>query len=131
MELYRLIATINNTSEVYPIAYLPENFEGVKISQRFSWINSLGYEPKFSLVPMKLILEDKAKIDGIFTDFGLFSSVFIEVQKLDNGGAGYETVSNFAIDFESYEVFDVYSEFALKSISTVDFYNSIKKNEVQ
>jgi hypothetical protein len=80
---------------------------------------------------MKIILEDKAKIDGIFTDFGLFSSVFIEVQKLDNGGAGYETVSNFAIDFESYEVFDVYSEFALKSISTVDFYNSIKKNEVQ
>ena len=118
-------------SSVYDLLYLPENFEGMKINQKFSFVNPIGFTPKFSVDTMRIILEDKTKIDAIFDDHGLESDVTIEIQKLKAVGFGYDSLSNFAIDFESYEKFDEYSEFALKSISAIDAYNRIKSSEVQ
>lgn len=130
MELYQLIATINNTAESFTLAYLPENFEGVKISQSFSFVNPIGYTPKFSVDTMRIIENDKITIDDVFDTYGLQSDVAIEIKKLNATGTGYTTLSSFAIDFESYEKFDVYSEFALKSISAIDDYNKIKNTEI-
>jgi hypothetical protein len=131
MEQYRLIATINNTADTFTILHLPENFEGVKISQKFSFTNPIGYTPKFSVDTMRIIKEDKAAIDVVFDTYGLESDVTIEIQRLKSVGFGYDSVSTFAIDFESYEKFDYFSEFALKSISAIDFYNRNKSSEIQ
>ena len=131
MELYKLIATINNTSTTSTFDFLPENFEGMKISQKFSFQNPIGYTPKFSVDTMRIIKGDKIAIDAIFDEFGLESDVQIEIKKLKAVGFGYDSLSTFAIDFESYEKFDNYSEFALKSISVFDTYNKIKNTEIQ
>jgi hypothetical protein len=40
---------------------LPENFEGVKIGQSFSFINPIGYTPKFSIDTMRIIEDDALK----------------------------------------------------------------------
>jgi hypothetical protein len=116
---------------IYEFEYLPENFEGLKIAQSFSFVNPIGYTPKFSVETMRIIVGDKTKIDAIFDSFGLESDVEIEIYKLKSTGIGYDFLSKFAIDFESYEKFDVFSEFALKSVSTIDFYNNIKDVERQ
>lgn len=131
MELYKLIATINNTAESYTFDFLPENFEGVKINQSFSFANPIGFNPKFSVETMRTINEDKWAIDDIFDAYGLESDVEIEIQKLKSDATGYEFLAKFAIDFESYEKFDFYSEFALKSVSTIDYYNNLKNTEIQ
>lgn len=131
MELYRIIAYIGNTSTTFQLAYLPENFEGIKINQNFSFVNPIGYTPKFSIETMRIIEADKTAIDAIFLQYGLESSVEIEIQKLNICGTGYEHLSYFAIDFESYEMFDEYSEFALKSVSVIDDYNKVKNTEIQ
>jgi hypothetical protein len=111
--------------------YLPENFQGVKISQKFNFTNPIGYTPKFSVETMKIILTDKAQIDAVFDTYGLQSNVTIQIYKLNIAGTGYDPLSTFAIDFESYEKYDYYSEFALKSISAIDYYNNIKSVETQ
>jgi len=116
---------------IYEFEYLPENFEGLKIAQSFSFVNPIGYTPKFSVETMRSIKADKTKIDAIFDSFGLESDVEIEIYKLKSTGIGYDFLSKFAIDFESYEKFDVFSEFALKSVSAIDFYNNIKDVERQ
>ena len=54
------------------------------------------------------------------------------ISKLNASGIGYTSIgTSFEIDFESYEKFDEYSEFALKSISAMDRYNRIKDTEIQ
>ena len=133
MELYQLIAQLNNSNPAtsFTIRYLPENFQGVKISQKFNFTNPIGYTPKFSVETMKIISTDKAQIDTVFDTYGLQSNVTIQIYKLNVAGTGYDLLSTFAIDFESYEKYDYYSEFALKSISVIDYYNNIKSVETQ
>lgn len=131
MELYKIKAWLNNIDKTIIFDFLPENFEGVKINQSFSFTNPIGFNPKFSVETMRIVKEDKAQIDEIFDAYGLESDVEIEIQKLNLSGTGYAYLSKFAIDFESYEKFDFYSEFALKSVSVIDFYNSIKNTEQQ
>jgi len=132
MELYKIIATCANTAEVMTFDYLPENFEGVKITQSFSFVNPIGYTPKFSVDTMRAVDADKNWLDFIFNLYGLESDVTLEIQKLNALGNDYDVLPyNFAIDFESYEIFDVYSEFALKSVSVIDDYNLIKNTEIQ
>lgn len=129
MELYQIIATVNNTSTSFQLAYLPENFEGVKISQAFSFVNPVGYNPKFSVDTMRIILSDKTAIDAVFNTYGLQSDVTLLIKKLNTSGIGYSNLATFAIDFESYEIQDEFSEFALKSVSAMDYYNNIKDTE--
>lgn len=129
MELYQIIATVNNTSTTFQLAYLPENFEGVKISQAFSFVNPIGYNPKFSVDTMRIILSDKAAIDTVFNTYVLQSDVTLLIKKLNTSGIGYSNLATFAIDFESYEIQDEFSEFALKSVSVMDYYNNIKNTE--
>ena len=131
MELYELRATINNTAETFTFEHIPENFEGVQISQKFSFINPMGYTPKFSVETMRAVLGDKTKLDEVFFNYGLQSDVEIEIWELNDSGIGYTYKSAFAVDFESYLVEDVYSEFALKSISVIDKYNEVKNTEMQ
>ena len=131
MELYKLIATINNIPSSFTMAYLPENFEGVKISQKFSFVNPIGYTPKFSIDTMRVIEDDKVALDAVFFGYGLQGDVEIEIQKLNATGTAYEYDSTFAIDFESYDVQDEFSEFALKSVSVIDKYNEGKNTEIQ
>jgi len=130
MELYQIIATVNNTSTTFQLAYLPENFEGVKISQSFSFVNPIGYNPKFSVDTMRIILSDKAAIDTVFNTYGLQSDVTLLIKKLNTWGIGYSNLATFAIDFESYEIQPEFSEFALKSVSAMDYYNEIKNTEM-
>lgn len=130
MELYQIIATVNNTSTTFQLAYLPENFEGVKISQAFSFVNPMGYNPKFSVDTMRIILSDKAAIDTVFNTYGLQSDVTLLIKKLNTTGIGYSNLATFAIDFESYEIQPEFSEFALKSVSAMDYYNNIKNIEI-
>ena len=129
MELYKLIATINNTAETFTFDFLPENFEGVKINQKFSFVNPMGYTPKFSVETMRIIQDDKTAIDAVFDTYGLQSDVTIQIQKLNATATGYDVLSTFAIDFESYEKFDYYSAFALKSVSSYDLFVSKKNTE--
>jgi hypothetical protein len=129
MEQYKIIATIKNSSTIFELAFLPENFEGVKISQTFSFINPIGYNPKFSVDTMRIIEGDKLLIDNTFLTYGLQSDVELEIYELNNNGQTYDTLATFAIDFESYEIQDYFSEFALKSVSVLDFYNGIKNTE--
>ena len=132
MELYKIIATIVNTSTTFQLAYLPENFEGIKINQKFSFVNPIGFNPKFSVDTMRIILTDKTAIDSAFDTYGLQARVVFAISKLNASGIGYTSIgTSFEIDFESYEKFDEYSEFALKSISAMDYYNTIKNSEIQ
>ena len=132
MELYKIIAYIGNTSTTFQLAYLPENFEGIKINQNFSFVNPIGFNPKFSVDTMRIILTDKTEIDAAFDTYGLQTRARFEILKLNASGIGYTSIgTSFEIDFESYEKFDEYSEFALKSISAMDRYNRIKDTEIQ
>jgi hypothetical protein len=80
---------------------------------------------------MKIISTDKSQIDAVFDTYGLQSNVTVQIYKLNTAGTGYDLLSTFAVDFESYEKYDYYSEFALKSISAIDYYNNIKSVETQ
>lgn len=129
MEIYKLIATIVNTETEYTLLYLPENFKGVKIAQNFNFNIPIGYTPKFSVETMRVVTNDKLWLDIIFDLYGLQSDVTINIQKLNATGIGYTDFLTFAIDFESYEKFDAYSEFALKSVSSYDLYANKKNTE--
>jgi len=129
MELYQIIATCDNyEGEGNPRTFdrTPENFKGVKITQKFNWINPIGYTPTFAVDTMKIILADKAWLDAIFDLYGLESIVDIAIYKLNSTATAYELKSTFAVDFESYEKQDHFSEFSLKSISCIDDYNQTK-----
>lgn len=133
MELYKIIATCTNyTGEGNPRTFdwIPENFEGVKVLQKFSWQNPMGYAPKFSVETMKAIESDKIWLDYVFFSYGMQSEVLISVYKLDVDGVNYVLLSDFAIDFDTYTQFSYYSEFALKSISVLDSYNLIKNTDI-
>ena len=131
MEQYKIKATCNNDSTEKEFSYLPENFEGVKIVQSFSFQNPIGYTPKASVSTFRVVLSDKEYLDNIFNSYGLESSVLLEIEELNDNGITYDHLLDFAIDFESYEFFDVYSEFGLKGVSVLDDYNKIKNTEVQ
>jgi len=132
LPLYKIIATCANTAEVMTFDYIPENFEGVKITQKFYFDNPMGYQPKASIDTLRAVDADKNWLDFIFNLYGLESDVTLEIQKLNALGNDYDILPyNFAIDFESYEEMDVYSEFALKSVSVIDDYNLIKNTEIQ
>ena len=131
MELYQIIATCNNyTGAGNPrtLLFIPENFKGVKITQKFSKVNPLGYTPSFSVETMRAIDEDKDWLDAIFDLYGLESSVTFDIKKLNATATSYVLKSTFAVDFESYEKLNYFSEFALKSISCIDQYNKIKNS---
>ena len=64
MELYKIIATIVNTSTTFQLAYLPENFEGIKINQKFSFVNPIGFNPEFSVDTMRIISTDKKRFSN-------------------------------------------------------------------
>ncbi len=131
MEIYELRATIKNTNTTFIFDFVPENFEGEKITQQFSFVNPIGYTPKFSIDTMRVIDSDKSTLDTVFWSYGLQGDVEIAIYKLDVDGVDYELLSTFAIDFESYQIFDYYSEFALKGVSVIDYYNNIKNTEIQ
>ena len=120
MELYKIIATING-NDPFEMAYLPENFEGVKLAQSFSFIYPMGYDVKASVETMRIIKSDKSAIDAEFFTTGLETSSLLQIKKLNAAGTDYVHEAYFEIDFESYEVFDVYSEFALKPTSVFDY----------
>ena len=131
MELYKIIATINNTSTTFQLAWIPENFEGVKISQSFSFVPPIGFNPKFSVDTMRIIESDKTAIDSAFDTYGLEANVTFLITELSADGINYENPKTFAIDFKSYEKFEEFSEFALKSVSVIDYYNDKKNTEFQ
>ena len=91
MELYQIIATVNNTSTTFQLAYLPENFEGVKISQAFSFVNPMGYNPKFSVDTMRIILSDKTAIDTVFNTYGLQSMLLCLSKNLTQRASDIQT----------------------------------------
>jgi hypothetical protein len=131
MKLYKIIATCSNYSgEGNPreLVFLPENFHGVKIEQKFNKQNPIGYTPKYSIETMRIIKGDKAWTDAIYDVYGLQSVVIYDVYKLNLTGTDYVLNFSFAIDFESYVKKNSYSEFALKSISCIDTYNKIKSS---
>jgi len=131
MELYKIIATINNTSTTFQLAWIPENFDGIKISQSFSFVPPIGFNPKFSVDTMRIISTDKAAIDTAFDTYGLEANVTFLITELSTDGINYENPKTFAIDFTTYEKLDEFSEFALKSVSVVDNYNDKKNTEFQ
>lgn len=131
MEQYQIIAHSINVGITFTMAYLPENFQGIKINQSFSFVNPIGFNPKFTVETMRVIGSDKLAIDTVFDIYGLETDVQLEIKRLNVNGLEYDAGQTFAIDFESYEKFDFYSEFALKSVSTIDFYNNIKNTEQQ
>lgn len=126
MELYRIVATCSNNSQSITLDWLPENFEGVKITQKFNFSNPMGYTPTYSLETMKVIKSDKTWCDNIFQTYGLQSIVLFEIFKLNTSATGYTSQASFKIDFESYNKQDFYSEFALKANSCIDKYNDTK-----
>lgn len=129
MELYKIIATCTNytgTGNPRTLDWVPENFEGVKIMQKFNWINPIGYTPTASVETMKVILGDKIWLNAIFDSYGLESVVQMAIYKLNSTATDYDLIWTFAIDFESYVKKDYYSEFALKSVSCIDKYNEQK-----
>ncbi len=129
MEAYKIVATCNNyagTGNPRTFDWLPENFHGVKIMQKFSFINPIGYTPKFSVETMRTIAEDKTWIDNIFDLYGFESNIEIAIYKLNSTGDDYALKSTFLVDMDSYSKQDYYSEFALKSISCIEQYNETK-----
>lgn len=131
MKLYKIIATCSNFSgdgNPRELVFLPENFHGVKIEQKFNKQNPIGYTPKYSIETMRIIKGDKAWTDAIYDVYGLQSVVIYDVYKLNSTGTDYVLNFSFAIDFESYVNKNSYSEFALKSISCIDTYNKIKSS---
>jgi len=133
MELYKIIATINNTAPAttFQLAWIPENFDGIKISQSFSFVPPIGFNPKFSVDTMRILNEDKWAIDDAFDEFGLETYLTFLITKLNIDGFTYDNLATFAIDFTTYEKFDFYSEFALKSVSVIDSYSDKKNTEFQ
>jgi hypothetical protein len=116
----------SGTGNPRTFSWIPENFEGVKILQKFSFINPIGYTPTASIDTMRAIDTDKIWLDSIFDLYGLESYVTIAIYKLNATATDYVIKATFRIDFESYLKFDYYSEFALKSVSCIDQYNEMK-----
>jgi hypothetical protein len=133
MELYKIIATCTNytgTGNPRTFDWIPENFEGVKILQKFNFINPIGYTPTASVETMKAILSDKIWLDAIFDTYGLESVVNIAIYKLNATATDYTLKATFSVDFESFVKKDHYSEFALKSVSCIDQYNQTKNTAI-
>lgn len=126
MEKYQIVASCTNNSTTRMLDWIPENFQGVKITQKFSWINPIGYTPKYSIETMRVIKKDKAWMDAIFAIFGLQSVVLFAIYKLNASATDYDLISTFKVDFESFEISNYFSEFALKSNSCIDNYNDTK-----
>jgi len=122
MELYKIIATSTYLLEPYTLDHIPENFKGALVDQEFNFIPPMGYTPKFSLETMKIIKDDKVVIDEIFHSYFSEAVVDIDIYILNLLGTDYEFVYSYSIDFESYETFDEYSEFALKTKDDPDGY---------
>ena len=59
MELYKIIATIVNTSTTFQLAYLPENFEGIKINQKFA--RKVVKDIKYKIGYFPVVEEEKEK----------------------------------------------------------------------
>ena len=131
MELYEIRATCTNNNTTRTLDYIPENFQGVKITQKFNWQNPMGYTPTFSVETMKVIKADKVWLDAIVDTYGFDSIVSFAIYKLNSTATDYVLNSIFAIDFESLQKMDFYTEFALKSMSCIDTYNLIKNSDVK
>lgn len=131
MELYKIIAQcVNEAYAPHTFDFVPENFEGVKILQKFGWQNPMGFTPKFSVSTMRAIKEDKEYIDNAFDDWGAETKVEIKIYKLNVDGDDHELQSTFMVDIDTYSKTNDYTEFALKSISVIDDYNLIKNTDL-
>jgi hypothetical protein len=131
MELYKITALCTNDSyATHTFNFVPENFEGIKVLQKWSWENPMGYSPKFSVQTMRAIGEDKEYLDTAFDDWGLEAVIEIAIYKLKATGDDYALEATFLIDIDTYRKTSLYSEFALKSISVLDSYNLIKDTDI-
>jgi len=126
MELYKIIARCTNNSTEITLDWEPENFKGIKITQKFSWQNPVGYTPTFSLETMKIIGAESTFIENIFDIYGLQSIVYFDIYKLNSTATDYTEKGTFRVDFESYIIKEFYTEFALIAVTCLSDYDKIK-----
>jgi len=107
MELYKIMAAnYNGDFDFYELEFIPENFEGVNVKQVFNWSTPMGYTPTFSINTMRIIDADKAWTDSFFDQYGKQTIIHLEIFKLNEEANDYDSISTFAINFDTYQKMD-------------------------
>ena len=102
MELYTITALCSNNLSERVLSFIPENFKGVKIVQKFNWVNPIGYTPTASVETMRIISTDKTWFDNVYDSYRLECDLTLVTYKLNSTATGYSLESSFKVDFESY-----------------------------
>ena len=125
MDMYRFVAVCENDSTSRTLFYLPENFEGVKISQEFSFVPPYGFTPKFAVDTMRVIKDDAVWFNDKNTDFGYFLKLKLQVSKLNADGMTYSHFLNLVVNIDTIKKTKDYTEFSVDVVNAAtDYFNT-------
>ena len=124
MEMYKIIATCLNDSDIHKFAYTPENFEGIKITREFSFVPPYGFTPKFATETMRAIRDDADYVASKNSAFGYFLEMHLEVSRLNDDGVTYSFLTIFIVNPKKIAVNEGLVEFSVDVLnSAVDYFN--------
>ena len=125
MDRYRIVAICENDSTSRQLVYLPENFEGVKITREFSFAPPYGFTPKMAVKTMRLILSDKVWLNSKNDLFGYFLRLKLVVSELNADGRTYTHLMNLIVNNETIKKDKDFVEFSVDVVnSATDYLNS-------
>lgn len=126
MDMYRFVAICENDSTSKQLTYTPENFEGVKISQEFSFTPPYGFTPKFAVDTMRVIKDDAAFFNAKNVAFGYFLKLKLQVSKLNADGMTYSPFITLVVNGETITQTKDYVEFSVDVVSAASDYFDTK-----
>ncbi len=126
MDMYRFVAICENDNTSKQLTYTPENFEGVKISQEFSFTPPYGFTPKFAVDSMRVIKDDAAFFNDKNTAFGYFLKLKLQVSKLNADGMTYSHFLNLAVNSDTIKNTKDYTEFSVDVVNAANDYFDTK-----
>ena len=125
MDMYRFVAVCENDSTSKQLTYTPENFEGVKISQEFSFVPPYGFTPKFAVDTMRVIKDDSVWFNNKNTVFGYFLKLKLQVSKLNADGLTYSHFLNLVVNSDTIQKTKDFTEFSVDVVnSATDYFNT-------
>ncbi|HPB85605.1 MAG TPA: hypothetical protein PLR63_07440, partial [Paludibacteraceae bacterium] len=128
--MYRFVAVCENDSTSKQLTYTPENFEGVKISQEFSFTPPYGFTPKFAVDTMRVIKDDAVWFNDKNTVFGYFLKLKLQVSKLNADGMTYSPLMTLVVNSETLSQTKDYVEFSVDVSYATNYFNDKKGKKI-
>ena len=128
--MYRFVAVCENDSTSKQLTYTPENFEGVKISQEFSFVPPYGFTPKFAVDTMRVIKDDAAFFIAKNVAFGYFLKMKLYVSKLNADGMTYSPLMTLVVNSETLSQTKDYIEFSVDVSYATNYFNDKKGKKI-